>query len=168
MTASDITAEFAVKRFVDCGRARVGYHKAGRGPALVLLHGFPLSGATWRKMIPALAERFTCYAPDLVGFGASTSPVARDFSSEGQGEVFQRALSALGVTSYALLGNDTGGWIARELALVDGGKITHMVLSNTEIPGHRPPWIPFYQLLSTLPGAALGFRPVLASLAARA
>ena len=163
MMETEVAAEFATKHFVDAGQARVCYRKAGEGPALVLLNGFPLSGLTWRKIVPALAQRFTCYALDLVGLGDTTSPVASDFSSEGQGAVFQRALRALDVSSYALLGNDTGGWIARELAILEPEKVTHLVLTNTEIPGHRPPWIPLYQRLATLPQASFVFRQVLAS-----
>ncbi len=163
MTRSEVAEEFRTRHFVEAGRARVCYRKAGQGPALVLLHGFPLSGLTWRKIVPALAQRFTCYALDLVGLGDTTSPVATDFSSEGQGAVFQRALRALNVSSYALMGNDTGGWIARELALVEPERVTRLVLTNTEIPGHRPPWIPFYQTLAPLPGANFVFRRVLAS-----
>jgi pimeloyl-ACP methyl ester carboxylesterase len=154
---------FATQHFVEVGRARVCYRTAGQGPALVLLHGFPLSGLTWRRVVPALARHFTCYALDQVGLGDTTSPVAADASSEGQGAVFQQALRALGVTSYALIGNDTGGWNARELALLEPERVTHLVLTNTEIPGHRPPWIPLYQTLATLPGAAFVFRQVLAS-----
>jgi pimeloyl-ACP methyl ester carboxylesterase len=163
MAQLEVVAEFSTKHFVEAGRARVCYRKAGSGPALVLLHGFPLSGLTWRKIVPALARRFTCYALDLVGLGDTTSPVATDHSSEGQGAVFQRALRTLDVSSYALMGNDTGGWIARELAILEPERVTHLVLTNTEIPGHRPPWIPLYQTLSTLPGAGFVFRQVLAS-----
>jgi pimeloyl-ACP methyl ester carboxylesterase len=163
MTYTQVVEAFSTRHFVDAGEARVCYRKTGQGPALVLLHGFPLSGLTWRRIVPALASRFTCYALDLVGLGDTTSSVASDFSSEGQGAVFQRALRALDVSSYALMGNDTGGWIARELALLERDRVTHMVLTNTEIPGHRPPWIPLYQTLALLPGASLVFRQVLGS-----
>jgi len=163
MTQSPIADEFGTAHFVDAGRARVCYRKAGQGPALVLLHGFPLSGLTWRKLVPTLSPRFTCYALDLIGLGNSTSPDAADFGSPGQGAAFQQALLALGVSSYALVGNDTGGWIARELALLDLPRVTHLVLTNTEIPGHRPPWIPLYQRLAQLPGSGFVFRRVLAS-----
>lgn len=163
MEGSQLTDEFSKQHFVDVGNARVCYRKAGEGPALVLLHGFPLSGLTWRKMIPALAQRFTCYALDLMGLGDSTSPDAADLSSPGQAAVFQKALDAAGVSSFALLGNDTGGWIARELALLDPSRVTHLALTNTEIPGHRPPWIPFYQSVVGLPGSGFVFRRMLAA-----
>ncbi len=154
---------FTDRRFVDIRRARVCFRKAGEGPALVLLHGFPLSGLTWRKVVPALSRRFTCYAFDLVGLGDTTADDVGDFSSQGQAGVLQQALAALGVSSYALMGNDTGGWIARELALLEPERVTHLVLTNTEIPGHRPPWIPIYQRLARLPGSSFLFRRILSS-----
>ena len=163
MISSQVAQEFETRHFVDVGHARVCYRKAGDGPALVLLHGFPLSGLTWRKIVPELSKRFTCYALDLVGLGDSSSRDAADFSSPGQAEVLGRALSAQGVATFALLGNDTGGWIARELALLDPTRVTHLILTNTEIPGHRPPWIPFYQALAPLPGSGFVFRRLVAS-----
>jgi pimeloyl-ACP methyl ester carboxylesterase len=72
-------------------------------------------------------------------------------------------LSQLGVESYALVGNDTGGWVARELALLDGQRVSHLVLTNTEIPGHRPPWIPMYQVLAHAPGFGAVLRQLLTS-----
>jgi haloalkane dehalogenase len=163
VTQSQLADEFRTGHFVDVGQARLWCRKAGNGPALVLVHGFPLSGLTWRRVVPQLAQRFTCYAFDLVGLGDSTSTDAVDFSSEGQAAVLRQALLAQGVSSYALLGNDTGGWIARELALLDRERVRYLVLMNTEMPGHRPPWIPLYQRLAQLPGSGLVLRRMLAT-----
>lgn len=155
--------EFSNRQFVDVGNARVCYRKTGAGPALVFLHGFPLSGLTWRNVVPKLAKPFTCYAFDLVGLGNTTSSDPSDFSSQGQAAVLQRALLAQGVSSYALMGSDTGGWVARELALLEPERVTHLVLTNTEIPGHRPPWVPFYQRIARLRGSSFVFRRILTS-----
>jgi len=154
---------FEEQRFVDVGDARVCHRKAGEGPALVLLHGFPLSGMTWRRAVPELSKHFTCHAVDLLGLGNSTARGEGDFSSQGQAELIRKTMDALGVLSYALVGHDTGGWIARELALLDGARVTHLALINTEIPGHRPPWIPLYQRLARLPGSVEIFRRLLGS-----
>ncbi|HYB11868.1 MAG TPA: alpha/beta hydrolase [Myxococcota bacterium] len=134
------------------GEASIHWRKEGSGPPAVFLHGFPLSGRTWDKVVAQLRDRFTCYAPDLVGLGESHSTAPEDYSSQGQARAFKEMLSQLGVASYALIGNDTGGWIARELALIDPRRVSHLVLTNTEIPFHRPPWIPMYQTLAHVPG----------------
>jgi pimeloyl-ACP methyl ester carboxylesterase len=161
MSATTAAEELLHKQFVDVGAARMCFRKVGEGPPLVLLHGFPLSGLTWRKIVPELSRWFTCYAFDLIGFGDSSSPDPVDFSSQGEARVVQRALDHLGVSKYALFGNDSGGWIARELALLDGESVTSMVLTNTEIPGQHPHWVCFYQLLARLPHGSYLFRGLL-------
>jgi len=135
------------------GGASIHWRRTGTGPAIVLLHGFPLSGRTWDGVVARLRHRFTCWTLDLVGLGRSHAAADDDYASPGQARAFAAALATLGVGSYALVGNDTGGWIARELALVDPHRVTSLVLTNTEIPGHRPPWIPAYQTLAHVPGA---------------
>lgn len=137
--------------------ARVRWRRIGAGPDLVFLPGFPLSGETWDDVASRLADRFRCTAFDLIGLGGSTSTDPEDFSSPGQARILRQAIADLGIRSYALVGNDTGGWIARELALLDADRVTQLILTNTEIPGHRPPWIPMYQALAGLPG----FGPIL-------
>lgn len=163
MNQSQVLKEFTNRHFIEVGEARVCYRKVGEGPALVLFHGYPLSGQTWQYIIPELSQRFTCYAFDLVGLGNSTSSNDEDFTSPGEGKVFQKALRALGVSSYALLGNDSGGWVAREVAMLEPERVTRFVLTNTEIPDHRPPWVWFYQLLARVPGCSFLYRLMLTS-----
>lgn len=153
----------AVEGTARVGDASVHWRKDGSGPPIVFLHGFPLSGRTWDGVVSHLRDRFTCYTPDLIGLGQSQSTVGEDYSSPGQARAFQGMLADLGVGSYALVGNDTGGWVARELALLDGPKVSHLVLTNTEIPFHRPPWVPTYQALARVPGYGVVMRQLLRS-----
>ena len=136
----------------DAGTARLAYRRFGSGPALLLVHGFPLSGFTWRKVLPALAERYTCYVPDLPGMGESEWTDATDFSFPGQGRTLRAFVDGLGVDRFSIVAQDTGGTFARYLALEDPSRVEKLVLINTEMPGHRPPWIPLYQFLMELPG----------------
>jgi pimeloyl-ACP methyl ester carboxylesterase len=166
-TATPDTLQAASEQTTRVGRASVHWRREGVGPAIVFLHGFPLSGRTWDEVIVHLRDRFTCYTPDLIGLGQSISAAAGDYASPGQAGAFQGLLSALGVDSYALVGNDTGGWIARELALIDKPRVSRLVLTNTEIPGHRPPWVPMYQALAHVPGFGIVIRQLLRSAAFR-
>ena len=149
------------------GEASVHWRRDGSGPAIVFLHGFPLSGETWDAVIAGLRDRFTCWTLDLIGLGRSRSASDADHASEGQARAFRATLRQLALQSYALVGNDTGGWIARELALIDRDRVSRLVLTNTEIPLHRPPWIPLYQALAHVPGSGTVFRQLLRSSAFR-
>lgn len=53
---------------------RLQYLTAGRGPAVILLHGYAETSRMWKPIIPLLAERFTVIAPDLPGIGDSAIP----------------------------------------------------------------------------------------------
>jgi pimeloyl-ACP methyl ester carboxylesterase len=134
--------------FVDLGHSEIAYRKVGQGPPLVLVHGYPLSGLTFRHIAPRLGARFTCYMPDLPGLGESRCTDLTDFNFAGQAETLKQFVDKLGLTSYALLGHDTGGTIARRLATTDSERVEKLVLIGTEIPEHRPPWIEFFQRLS--------------------
>ncbi len=143
--------------FVDVGDAQIAYQKVGSGPPLLLLHGWPLHGETFRHVVPALAAHFTCYVPDFPGAGASRWTDRTAFGMAGQAESMKAFARRLGLTSYSIVSHDTGGTIARQLALIDADRVAKLVAIGTEIPHHRPPWIPFFQLISYLPGADLGF-----------
>jgi haloalkane dehalogenase len=146
---------------LDLDGTTVPVRQFGAGPPLLLVHGFPLSGFTWRFLIPELARRMTCIAVDLPGLGNSRWSDTTDFSFPGQGHTLHRVADALELGEYSVLAQDTGGTFARFLALEDP-RVIRLALVNTEIPGHRPPWVPFYQRLMTVPGA-----PALLGLLAR-
>jgi pimeloyl-ACP methyl ester carboxylesterase len=150
-------------QMVDTGTARLPCRRFGSGPPLLLVHGFPLSGFTWRKVLPALAAAYTCWVPDLPGMGDSEWTEATDFSFPGQGATLKVLADRLGLERYSVMAHDTGGTFARCLALVDGARIEKLVLINTEIPGHRAPWIPLYQLLMHVPGTLTAFELLLRS-----
>lgn len=148
---------------LDVGAARIVFRRFGSGPVLVLVHGFPLSGFTWRKVLPALAARYTCIALDLPGMGDSEWTAETDFSFPGQGRTLKAFVDRLGLDRYSVLAQDTGGTFARYMALEDPTRVEKLLLINTEMPGHRPPWIPLYQFLMTLPGTPTVFSWLLGS-----
>ncbi len=142
---------------IDTGTERLPCRRFGSGPPLLFVHGFPLSGFTWRKILPELSRRYTCFVPDLPGMGDSEWTDATDFSFPGQGRTLKRLVDRLGLDRYGVVAQDTGGTFARYLALEDGARVDTLVLINTEMPGHRPPWIPFYQVLMRVPGTLAAF-----------
>lgn len=150
-------------QFQDVGSAAIAYRRCGSGPPVLFLHGWPLSGLTYRKLVPQLAERFTCIVVDLPGGGETRWRSDNDFSFHGQAQNLRRFIDGLGLTGFHVVAHDTGATIARALALIAGDRIAKMVLIGTEIPGHRPPWIPLFQRLAALPGTRASFRLLMSS-----
>jgi epoxide hydrolase A/B len=100
--------------FVETNGIRMHYVEAGKGPLVVLCHGFPESWYSWRHQIAALAEAgFRVVAPDQRGYGQTDRPAAVDAYS-----VFYLAgdivglINALGERSAAIVGHDWGAPVA--------------------------------------------------------
>ena len=148
---------------IDTGDAVLALRRFGQGPALLLVHGFPLTGFTWRKLLPSLSQHFTCYVPDLAGKGDSQWNANTDFTWHGHARRLKSLVDRIGLNEYSVIGQDTGGTIARYLALADPQRLKRLVVIDSEIPGQRPQWIRLYQFLMKLPGTPFIFRQLLRS-----
>lgn len=97
--------------------ARVG----GSGPPVLLLHGYPQTGACWHAVAPMLVERFTVVVPDLRGYGRSGKPASDDshvaYSKRAMAAELVEAMAALGHARFAVVGHDRGGRVAYRMAL---------------------------------------------------
>lgn len=98
---------------VDVGGAELYYERAGRGPAVVLLHAGIADLRMWDEQVGALADRFTVLRYDARGFGR-TRATAGAFSNRDD---LARLLDGLGVDRAALVGCSRGGMIALDFAL---------------------------------------------------
>ncbi|MDT9700248.1 haloalkane dehalogenase [Streptomyces sp. P17] len=88
------------KQYVDVLGHRMAYVEEGSGPPIVLLHGNPTSSYLWRTVIPELAGRGRCIAPDLMGMGDSDKLPADDanrYTFARHSEFLDAFLDAVGV-----------------------------------------------------------------------
>jgi haloacetate dehalogenase len=107
--------------------ARIG----GAGPPLVLLHGYPQSHVMWRRVAPALAERFTTVIPDLRGYGLSSVPASHkgeNYSKRVMGADILALMEALGHKRFSLAGHDRGGRVAYRLALDHSERVERLAV----------------------------------------
>ena len=108
--------------------ARVG----GTGPPVLLLHGIPETHLMWRRVAPALAERFTVVATDLRGFGASGKPPSTPdhapYSMRAIAGDHVEAMRALGHERFAVVGHDRGARCAYRMALDHPGAVTRLTV----------------------------------------
>ena len=91
----------------------------GRGPLVLLCHGWPETAYSWRHQIPALAAAgYRVVAPDMRGFGRTTAPeaVAAYTIFHLVGDMVA-LVAALGETRAAIVGHDWGAHVAWSAAL---------------------------------------------------
>ena len=93
----------------------IAYRTAGSGPVLLLVHGMAGSSATWQHVIPALAERYTVVAPDLLGHGESAKPRG-DYSLGAHASLLRDLLNALGHERATCIGQSLGGGVVLQFA----------------------------------------------------
>src|SRR5271165_5343140 len=93
---------------------RFHYVEAGKGPLVVLRHGFPESWYSWRHQIPALAAAgFHVIAPDLRGYNESAKPLgARAYRLDVLAADVVALIDHVGVKRAAIVGHDWGGVIS--------------------------------------------------------
>jgi pimeloyl-ACP methyl ester carboxylesterase len=116
-------------RFPTSG-GELAFTDAGEGPAVLLLHGFPLWSYEWRAFIPLFSSRFRVIAPDLLGSGDSEKPDDAPVDIRAQAGYVRELMTGLGIDRYAVVGHGTGGGVAQLLAL-DGEGVEAMVLLDT-------------------------------------
>ncbi|MFM2273000.1 MAG: hypothetical protein RL702_2065 [Pseudomonadota bacterium] len=112
------------------------------GPVVFLLHGEPTWCYLFRHMIPLLtAEGFRVVAPDLIGFGKSDKPLAREsYSYAGQVAWIGEWIEALDLRAMTLGCQDWGSLIGLRLAAEMPERFHGIALSNGGLPaGQEPP-----------------------------
>ncbi|MFF5990130.1 alpha/beta fold hydrolase [Prauserella flavalba] len=88
---------------------------AGRGPAVLFIHGIGDDSATWLEVLASLAGEFTVIAPDLLGHGGSDKPRA-DYSVAAYACGMRDLLATLDVERVSVVGHSLGGGVAMQFA----------------------------------------------------
>ncbi|MBS2017455.1 MAG: alpha/beta hydrolase [Deltaproteobacteria bacterium] len=122
----------APERFIDVGAGEVAYRRVGVGPDVLFVHGWPVSGATYRMLLPHLAPHVTCHVVDLVGAGQSRFDRTTRIDLELHVTSMRKVADALGLGSFAVIGHDSGGLIARH-AFAGDARLRGMALIDSEL-----------------------------------
>jgi haloalkane dehalogenase len=123
----------------------IAYRELGeRSPhAVVFLHGNPTHSFIWRGIMPHVAARAWCLAPDLIGFGASGKP-AIEYSFLEHAAYLEAFLQRMEVEQFTLVGQDWGGALAIHLAARHPAKVRGVALMEFVRPS--PTWEDFHPL----------------------
>lgn len=93
----------------------------GKGPPILLVHGFPRTSLMWRFLAPQLAENHTVICVDLRAYGGSGVPASTDdhfpYSKRAMAQELVEVMAKLGFPTFALIGHDRGGRVSYRMAL---------------------------------------------------
>ncbi|MEO3936697.1 alpha/beta hydrolase [Dermatophilaceae bacterium Soc4.6] len=98
---------------------------------MLFVHGWPVSGATFRTLLPHLASQLTCHVIDLPGAGSSRFSPTTTLSVQQHVVSVRRVVDLLGLQDVAVVGHDSGGLIARH-AMVEDPRLRSLALIDTE------------------------------------
>lgn len=106
---------------VDVAGNTIYVRRYGKGPAILMVHGFPRTSLMWRYLAPQLAENHTVICADLRAYGRSGTPASADdhfpYSKRAMAKELADVMTKLGFPSFTLIGHDRGGRVAYRLAL---------------------------------------------------
>jgi pimeloyl-ACP methyl ester carboxylesterase len=119
------------ERYLDVGAGEVAYRRVGSGPDVLFVHGWPVSGATYRLLLPHLVDHVTCHLIDLPSAGSSRVTPTTPLSVAQHITSVRRVVDLLELDRVAVVGHDSGGMIARH-ALAGDERLSAMGLIDTE------------------------------------
>ena len=124
-------------REIDANGATLYTRIGGEGPAVLLLHGFGLTGDSWAPLAALLVQTHTVIVPDLRGFGLSSKPEEGYDKKTQAGDVLG-ILDILGIRETALVSVDMGSLLAFAFAAQHPDRVSRWVQIEAPIPGVGP------------------------------
>jgi pimeloyl-ACP methyl ester carboxylesterase len=128
--------EFRVETISTNG-AKIYVRIGGKGPAVVLLHGYGETGDMWAPLAVQLARDHTVVVPDLRGIGLSSRPTG-GYDKKTQGEDIAGVLDALKIGRADLVTHDIGNMVGYAFAAEYPDRVTKFVLIDAPLPGVGP------------------------------
>ena len=116
--------------------AEIHIRVGGTGPPLLMLHGYPQTGAAWHRIAPVLAQDYRVVVPDLRGYGRSVAIEPDAIASFGKDRMAQDQIAVMrsqGFDRFGVIGHDRGARVAYRLALDHPAAVSALV-SITVIP----------------------------------
>lgn len=149
-----ISDELGVERSVELPAGTIRYRERGDGPPVVFVHGVLVNADLWRKVVPAVSERYRCIAPDWP-LGAHSVPMrpGADLSPTGMADLIADFLAALDLEDVTVVANDTGGALTQILMTRHPERIGRVVLTPSDCFEYFfPPGFAFLPRLLRIPG----------------
>ncbi len=127
-----------LRRRAGLSGGEIAYDVLGYGPPVILVHGTPSRSYVWRNVASKLADHFTVYAFDLLGFGESERREGLDVSIAAQARLLAELVETWGLEEPAIAGHDIGGGVALRAHLIEKVPFSRIALIDAVV---LAPWI---------------------------
>jgi len=124
-------------RNIKADGATIHVRVGGKGPAVVMLHGFGDTGDMWAPVAAVLVEDHTVVVPDLRGMGLSSHPQG-GYDKKTQARDIAQVMDALKIANTALVTHDIGNMVGYALAAQFPARVTRWVIIDAPLPGIGP------------------------------
>jgi pimeloyl-ACP methyl ester carboxylesterase len=132
----EFPSHFVVRDIATNG-ATIHVRSGGKGPAVVLLHGYGETGDMWAPLAADLERDHTVIVPDLRGLGLSSQP-AGGFDKKNQARDVSGIMDALRVEQADVVAHDIGNMVAFQFAAQYPQRVRLLVLIDAPVPGVGP------------------------------
>jgi haloalkane dehalogenase len=127
------------RRFMQTEFGRIAYIERGSGPAVLFMHGFPLSKFQWRGAIERLSGERRCLAPDSMGLGETEVAPGQSVTPSAQADMMLTLLDRLNVDKVDIVANDSGGAVAQLFVTRHPHRVKSLLLTNCDAENDSPP-----------------------------
>ena len=159
---ASLSQDWGGQQTFDYHGVKINYYEAGRGPPIILLHGFGACAYTWRYLIPPLAAQHRVFTMDLKGFGLSDKPADGHYAVSDQAELVADFIRRQDLHDLVIMGHSMGGGVTLmtylKLRETDPGRIQKLVLIDSAGYPQKMPW---FIWLAKIPGLNTALSKVL-------
>lgn len=115
---------------IETGSIKTFYLHAGKGKAVIFLHGAGGGGLVWLPLLGAMAKEFEVFIPDMPGYGESDKPKAA-YDKVFFSRWLLDFVDAAGIESASIAANSMGGAVAMQFALDHPNRVEKLVLAGS-------------------------------------
>lgn len=119
------------EHFMNIENGKVHYWVGGKGPPLVMIHGYGSEGIlNWYRQVSAMAKEYSLVVPDMMWFGESSSD-KEDYTIDFQAQAVIQLLEALGISRFHLMGHSHGGIVSAMLATMLPDRVQKIIIVDS-------------------------------------
>lgn len=133
-SSASVELQYASSHFAQVNGIRLHYLEMGKGPLVILLHGWPETSFAWRSTMNELSEHYRVVVPDLRGLGLSERTQS-GYDKKTVATDIKALIDYLGEKQAVIVGHDMGGKTAYIMAHLYPQSVAKLVLVDCLIPG---------------------------------